>query len=387
MLIWTFRGQASIVFCMVEKLAKKLVDRAKALGFDVVKITPAQLPQLTGQRLEDFIQADWHGDMQWLPETLERRKTPTAMWPDAVSAIVLGANYGPETDPLERLGQRTMGNISVYAHNRDYHDVIKGRLKQLAGWFAAQSGQEVKVFVDTAPLMEKPLAAQAGVGWQGKHTNLVSRDFGSWLFLGVILTTATLPTDPAEKDNCGQCTACIDICPTNAIPQAYKVDARRCISYLTIEYGGHIAPEFRKAIGNRIYGCDDCLAVCPWNKFAKTAQEAKFQARQALLEPELADLAKLDDKAFRKLFSGSPVKRIGRDRFVRNVLIAIGNSGDSQLSESAEALLSDSSVQVRAMAVWALRQLNKEELLSKLAVKYRQNETDKTVLAEWRGLT
>jgi len=341
------------------------------------------LPPLTGQRLEEFVEADWHGDMQWLPETLERRKTPTAMWPDAVSAIVLGANYGPEENPLQRLKQPSMGNISVYAHNRDYHDVIKGRLKQLAGWFVAQSGQEVKVFVDTAPLMEKPLAAQAGVGWQGKHTNLVSREFGSWLFLGVILTTADLPTDTAECDHCGQCTACIDICPTNAIPQPYKVDARRCISYLTIEYDGHIDRQFRKAIGNRIYGCDDCLAVCPWNKFAKTAKEAKFKARQELLEPELAELVQLDDAGFRKLFSGSPVKRIGRDRFVRNVLIAIGNSADASLSECVQHLLKDPSEQVRAMAVWALRELSNDEAINRLSKKYRANETDADVLAEW----
>ncbi|VAW02092.1 Iron-sulfur cluster-binding protein [hydrothermal vent metagenome] len=368
---------------MTEKLAKKLVNRAKSLGFDVVKITPAQLPPLTGQRLEEFVEADWHGDMQWLPETLERRKTPTAMWPDAVSAIVLGANYGPEENPLERLEQRSMGNISVYAHNRDYHDVIKGRLKQLAGWFAAQSGQEVKVFVDTAPLMEKPLAAQAGVGWQGKHTNLVSREFGSWLFLGIILTTADLPTDTAEGDHCGQCTACIDICPTNAIPRPYKVDARRCISYLTIEYDGHIDRQFRKAIGNRIYGCDDCLAVCPWNKFAKTAQEAKFKAREELLEPKLAELVKLDDSNFRKLFSGSPVKRIGRDRFVRNILIAIGNSGDRNLAADAQALLEDSSAQVRAMAVWAVQELSSTEATDQLGKEHRKNETDQNVLAEW----
>ncbi len=368
---------------MTEKPARKLVSRAKALGFDVVKITPAHLPALTGQRLAEFVESDWHGDMQWLPETLERRKTPTAMWPDAVSAIVLGANYGPEENPLERLEQRSMGNISVYAHNRDYHDVIKGRLKQLAGWFAAQSGQEVKVFVDTAPLMEKPLAAQAGIGWQGKHTNLVSREFGSWLFLGVILTTAKLPADAATSDNCGQCTACIDICPTNAIPQPYKVDARRCISYLTIEYDGHIDRQFRKAIGNRIYGCDDCLAVCPWNKFAKTAKEAKFKARQELLKPELAELVQLDDAGFRKLFSGSPVKRIGRDRFVRNVLIAIGNSGDESLSKYAQHLLNDPSVQVRAMAVWALRELGNDETVNRLSQKHRITEIDEDVLAEW----
>ncbi len=368
---------------MTEKFAKKLADRAQSLGFDVVRTTSADLPLLTGQHLQEFVEAKWHGTMKWMPETLERRKTPTSMWPDAVSAIVLAANYGPETDPLERLDNKTKGNISVYALNRDYHDVIKGKLKQLAGWIAAQNGHEVKVFVDTAPLMEKPLAAQAGVGWQGKHTNLVSREFGSWLFLGVILTTASLPANSASGDNCGQCQACIDICPTNAIPTPYKVDARRCISYLTIEFDGHIDQEFRKAIGNRIYGCDDCLAICPWNKFAKTSKEAKFKARPEIQDPELSDLAALDDASFRNLFSGSPVKRIGRDRFVRNVLIAVGNSGENSLSTSAEALLDDDSAQVRAMAVWALGELNDDGAMRKLKEKHQPGETDTDVLAEW----
>jgi len=372
---------------MTNILAQKLVDRAKMLGFDVVKFTEAQLPALTGERLEEFVVAEWHGSMNWLPETLERRKTPTAMWSGAVSAIVLATNYGPEIDPLERLDNKTAGNISVYALNRDYHDVVKGRLKQLAGWFAAESCGEVKVFVDTAPLMEKPLAAQAGVGWQGKHTNLVSREFGSWLFLGVILTTAKLPATPVSRDNCGQCNACIEICPTNAIPSAYKVDARRCISYLTIEYDGHIAAEFRKAIGNRIYGCDDCLAICPWNKFAQNAHEAKFKARDDLIAPELADLARLNDQAFRKMFSGSPVKRIGRDRFIRNVLIAIGNSGEAELSDTAKGLLKDPSAPVRAMAVWALKQLTASEVFYQLSAQYQPDETDKNVLSEWENAT
>lgn len=368
---------------MTETLAKNLLNRAQSLGFDVMRITRAELPVLTGQRLQSFVEAERHGSMNWMPETLERRKTPTAMWADAVSAIVLGTNYGPESNPLDRLEQRSIGNISVYALNRDYHDVIKGRLKQLAGWFAAKSGEDVKVFVDTAPLMEKPLAGQAGVGWQGKHTNLVSREFGSWLFLGVILTTAELPTNDASSDNCGQCNACIDICPTKAIPAPYQVDARRCISYLTIEYDGHIDLEFRRSIGNRIYGCDDCLAVCPWNKFAKTAAEAKFKAREDLLEPKLEDLVTFDDTAFRKMFSGSPVKRIGRDRFVRNVLIAIGNSGKPELSVSAEALLDDSSVQVRAMAVWAVKTLSDGNVFQRLSEKHLPNEQDSAVRAEW----
>ena len=370
---------------MTEKLARNLFQRAKILGFDVVKITAAELPKLTGERLEEFVKADWHGDMNWMPDTLERRKTPTAMWPQAVSAIVLATNYGPESNPLDRLQLKSKGNISVYALNRDYHDVVKGKLKQLASWFASQSGHEVKVFVDTAPLMEKPLAAQSGLGWQGKHTNLVSREFGSWLFLGTILTTAKLPYSKPCRDNCGNCSACISICPTKAIPQPYKVDARRCISYLTIEYDGHIAPEFRKAIGNRIYGCDDCLATCPWNKFAKTANETKFKPRAELLEPELSVLARLDDAGFRKLFSASPVKRIGRDRFVRNVLIAIGNSGDKTLIKCAENLLGDACVQVRAMAVWAIKQLGSDELAADLKKACLKTETDSIVRAEWRA--
>jgi len=368
---------------MTEKLAQRLVDRGKALGFDVIKFTKADLPALTGERLQEFVEAEWHGSMKWMPETLERRKTPTAMWSGAVSAIVLATNYGPEINPLDRLDNKTTGNISVYALNRDYHDVVKGRLKQLAGWLASESDCDVKVFVDTAPLMEKPLAAQAGVGWQGKHTNLVSREFGSWLFLGVILTTAKLQSSPVSRDNCGQCNACIDICPTKAIPEPYKVDARRCISYLTIEYDGHIPQEFRKAIGNRIYGCDDCLAICPWNKFAQNARETKFKARDDLIAPQLADLAVLDDASFRKLFSGSPVKRIGRDQFIRNVLIAIGNSGEAGLSDTATSLLDDPCPQVRAMAVWALQQLNSPEVFNRLKVKYQADETDKNVLSEW----
>ena len=368
---------------LATKLTEKLFDRAKTIGFDDIKITDAGLPEIVGAHLQEFVEAQWHGDMKWMPDTLKRRKTPTAMWDGAVSAIVLASNYGPEINPLERLKNKTEGNISVYALNRDYHDVLKGKLKQLAGWFASYSGEEVKVFVDTAPLMEKPLAAQAGIGWQGKHTNLVSRSFGSWLFLGVILTSARLATTSASHDNCGHCSACIDICPTNAIPAPYKLDARRCISYLTIEFAGHIPLEFRPAMGNRIYGCDDCLAICPWNKFAQQANEAKFTAREDLIAPQLADLAQLDDKSFRQMFSGSPVKRIGRDRFVRNVLIAIGNSGDTELSNAAERLISDNSPQVRAMAIWALLQLNNTEVTRHLKDKYMASETNAEVQKEW----
>jgi len=273
---------------------------------------------------------------------------------------MLGLNYGPDRDPLESLARKSSATISVYARNRDYHDLVKGKLKRLASRFAAQTGSDVKVFVDTAPLMEKPLAAAAGIGWQGKHTNLVSRQFGSWLFLGAILTGIALPPDEAETDHCGSCRACLDICPTGAFPAPYRLDARRCISYLTIENKGPIPREFRKAIGNRVYGCDDCLAVCPWNKFARETHEAKLAARDDLVAPPLAELARLDDAAFRARFSGSPVKRIGRDRFLRNVMIAIGNSGDAALVRDAASAIADPSPLVAGAAVWALGELDPE---------------------------
>jgi epoxyqueuosine reductase len=295
--------------------------------------------------------------MAWLETTLERRAHPKAMWPGARSAIVLGVNYGPDADPLTVLEQRDRAAISVYAQGDDYHELIKKRLKALARWLAAETGCGLKVFVDTAPLMEKPLAQAAGVGWQGKHTNLVSRGFGSWLFLGSILTDSELATDAPEADHCGACSACLDICPTKAFPAPYQLDARRCISYLTIEHAGPVPTEFRAAMGNRIYGCDDCLAVCPWNKFARDSREAALHARDALRAPPLSELVGLDDAAFRALFAKSPVKRIGRDRFVRNVLYAIGNSGDAGLADAARARLDDDSDVVRDAARWALDQL------------------------------
>jgi epoxyqueuosine reductase len=297
---------------------------------------------------------------------------------------MLGVNYGPDENPLDILKQRTRGAISVYAQGDDYHDVIKKRLKALARWLVANSGGEVKVFVDTAAVMEKPLAQAAGLGWQGKHTNLVSREFGSWLFLGAIFTELDLPRDAADGDHCGSCQACLDICPTAAFPAPYKLDARRCISYLTIEHKGPIPREFRKAIGNRIYGCDDCLAVCPWNKFAQTGRETKLAARDELRAPSLADLARLDDAAFRARFTKSPVKRIGRDRFIRNVLIAIGNSNDEALTIEAERLVEDASPLVRGAAVWALSQLMGQGEFSSLAAKLIDTESDETVRAEWR---
>jgi epoxyqueuosine reductase len=322
--------------------------------------------------------------MAWLAANPERRTDPRILWPGVRSVIMFGVNYGPDESPLAILQQRTRGAISVYAQGDDYHDVIKKRLKALGRWLAAASGCEVKVFVDTAAVMEKPLAQAAGIGWQGKHTNLVSRQFGSWLFLGAIFTASNLPRDEAEVDHCGSCQACLDICPTSAFPAPYKLDARRCISYLTIENKGPIPREFRKAIGNRIYGCDDCLAVCPWNKFAQAGHEARLAAREDLRAPDLADLARLDDAAFRARFAKSPVKRVGRDRFIRNVLIAIGNTNDGALAVEAERLLADASALVRGAAVWALSQLLGREEFAALASRTASTERDETVRAEWR---
>ena len=323
--------------------------------------------------------------MAWLKDEADRRGRPNALWPEAASVVMVGLNYGPTEDPLALLAERSRGAISVYARHRDYHDLIKGRLKVLAGRFKARTGSEVKVFVDTAPLMEKPLAAAAGLGWQGKHTNLVSRTFGSWLFLGAILTGMELPPDTPETDHCGTCRACLDICPTNAFPAPYQLDARRCISYLTIEHDGPIPHEFRRAIGNRIYGCDDCLAACPWNKFARTTHEIKLKARDDLIAPALADLAALDDAAFRAHFSGSPVKRIGRNRFLRNVLIAIGNSRNPALVKAARRHLDDPSSQVRGAAVWALRELLPAAEFAAATAHRRAVEQDPDVAAEWAG--
>jgi epoxyqueuosine reductase len=325
--------------------------------------------------------------MTWMAETFERRSDPRQLMGDAKSIIMLGLNYGPATDPLAALSRPETGAISVYARHRDYHDVIKGKLKELAVFLAVAARPEeadVKVFVDTAPLLEKPLAARAGLGWQGKHTNLVSRDFGSWLFLGAILTDLELPPDQPESDHCGQCRACLDACPTGAFPAPYQLDARRCISYLTIEHQGPIPQEFRSAIGNRIYGCDDCLAVCPWNKFASQGREAKLTARADLDAPPLAELARLDDASFRAFFAGGPIKRIGRARFLRNVMIAIGNSNDLALAAVAEERLDDETPLVRGAAVWALARLLSRKELSCLASERREQERDAAVIEEWR---
>ena len=358
-----------------------LAAQARAQGFDIIGITRPDALAAEKGRLAAFLAEGAHGDMDWLANNPERREDPRVLWPQARSVIMLGLNYGPDENPLAALASKSSGNISVYARGDDYHDVVKPRLKAIARWLLAQAGGDVKVFVDTAALMEKPLAVAAGLGWQGKHTNLVSRELGSWLFLGAILTTLELPVDEPEADHCGSCRACLDACPTDAFPAPYRLDARRCISYLTIEHKGPIPHEFRHAIGNRIYGCDDCLAVCPWNKFAQAGRETKLAARAALVAPSLAELAELDDAAFRAMFSKSPVKRIGRDRFVRNVLIAIGNSGDEALGPSAERLLSDPSPLVRGAAVWALARLAPEGFA---ALAYQRNgESDPEVIEEW----
>ncbi|CAN5862233.1 tRNA epoxyqueuosine(34) reductase QueG [soil metagenome] len=366
---------------MTTSTSELIAAKACELGFDACRVARVDEAWAAGGRLLEFIDHGRHGEMEWMATTAERRAHPNAMWGGARSAIMLGVNYGPETNPLEALAHRDRGVISAYAQGDDYHELIKGRLKQLASWLAAKFGGELKVFVDTAPLMEKPLAARAGLGWQGKHTNLVSREFGSWLFLGSILTELDLAPDAPEIDHCGSCQACLDICPTKAFPAPYQLDARRCISYLTIELKGPIPREFRAALGNRIYGCDDCLAVCPWNKFAETAREQRLHARDALKAPGLQELAGLDDASFRALFSKSPVKRIGRERFVRNVLYAVGNSGDAALAEVAQRLLADPSPLVRGAAVWALGRLLNAKAFE--ALRLRQAESDPDVLAEW----
>jgi epoxyqueuosine reductase len=336
-------------------------DKALALGFDAVGFCDAELGPEARERLGAFLAAGQHGDMGWLAAHPDRRAHPRALWAEARSVIALGLSYAPGADPLATLQEPGRGNISVYARNRDYHDVVKGMLKHLAQFVVSRFGPGVKVFVDTAPVMEKPLAARAGVGWQGKHTNLVSRAHGSWLFLGEIYTTLDIPPDEPHEDRCGTCTRCLSVCPTNAFPSPYRLDATRCISYLTIEHAGQIPLELRPLLGNRIYGCDDCLAVCPWNRFARATPHAKLQAREDLTAPRLAELAALDDAGFRTRFAGSPIKRIGRDRFVRNVLIAIGNSGDASLAFAAEQLLTDPNPVVAEAAEWACRRLRARE--------------------------
>lgn len=365
-------------------LKSALLVEARALGFDAINITRPDTIVASGERLMMFLADGRHGDMDWLQTTAERRRDPRALWPDAKSLIMLGISYAPQGDPLDALARTSQGVISVYAQGKDYHDVVKARLKALARWLHATSGKDVKVFVDTAPLMEKPLAQAAGLGWQGKHTNLVSRTHGSWLFLGAIACVVELEPDTAEDDHCGSCRRCLDVCPTQAFPAPYQLDARRCIAYLTIEHKGHIDRAFRSAIGNRVFGCDDCLSVCPWNKFAEASREAKFAAVEGAVLPPLGELLALDEEGFRSRFRGTPVKRTGRERFLRNVLIAAGNSHDPTLVEPVRQHLGSTSPLVRAMAVWALQQLLSDEDIDVLRAEALAGESDADVVAEWQ---
>lgn len=369
-----------------EALKRAFVERAKQIGFDTIRITAPDSIPLAPERLKAWLEAGHHGSMDWMVETAERRADPRTLWPEVRSIILLGVNYGPTSDPLAALSQKDCGSISIYARNRDYHDVIKGRLKEIAGFLAARTSSDVKVFVDTAPVMEKPLAEAAGLGFQGKHTVIVSREFGNWLFLGAIFTTAELPVDEPERNHCGSCRRCLDICPTKAFPAPFQLDARRCISYLTIEHKGHIPEELRPGIGNRIFGCDDCLAVCPWNKFAQASREVKLMQRDDLAALPLSELARLDDPSFRARFSGTPIKRTGRDRFIRNVLIAIGNSGNADLADEAVRLLKDPSPLVRAMAVWAIGRLLPHDAIVSIGAEHFTHESDADVRGEWNRL-
>lgn len=359
----------------------RLAEQARALGFDAIGVASATAPWPAGARLEQFLDAGRHGDMAWMARP--ERAHPNVLWTEARTAILIGQSYAPNDDALALLKHKDQGLVSAYAARRDYHDVIKGKLKTLATWLAREIGGDVKVFVDTAPLMEKPLAARAGLGWQGKHTNLVSRSHGSWLLLGAILTNAEIEPDVEHDDHCGSCRACLDICPTDAFPAPYQLDARRCLAYLTIEHKGQIPWEFRAALGNRVFGCDDCLAVCPWNKFAAASNEARLSMREDLRTAPLAELAALDEPAFRARFAGTPVKRTGRDRFVRNVVCAIGNSDDISLADAAERLLGDDSPLVRGMAVWALSRLLDAPAFARLKSSYAMSEADEGVRQEW----
>jgi epoxyqueuosine reductase len=361
----------------------RLREQALAEGFDDFGVVGADIAPHPGERLHEFLALDRQGDMTWLADKASWRQHPNSLWPEARSIIMLGLNYGPETDPMAGLTQRSQGVISTYARRKDYHDVVKKKLKRLARWLISEHGGDVKVFVDTAPVMEKPLAELAGLGWQGKHTNLLSREFGSWLFLGSIFTTLSIPEDDQTEGSCGSCRACLDICPTDAFPAPYQLDARRCISYLTIETRTHIERELRPLIGNRIYGCDDCLAVCPWNKYAQTAHEVALAQRPELEAPRLLDLVALDDQEFRSLFTGSPIKRLGRNRFIRNVLIAIGNSADGQYQTAVQNLLEDPSPIIRVAAIWALARISTAAIFDSHKQALSRYETDPDVIEEW----
>ena len=364
-------------------MKERIRTKAKEEGFDAVGFAQAELGFREKARLEAFVSLGQHGDMTWMSDHLERRKDPRTLWPDVRSVIAVAMNYGPKVNPLDDLRSINRANISVYARNKDYHNVIKKRLKKLGRWLGKEFDCDLKVFVDTAPILEKPLGQAAGIGWQGKHSNLVNQSFGSWLFLGEIFTTLKLDPDEMEVDHCGSCTKCLDICPTNAFPEPYMLDASRCISYLTIEHKGHIPLEYREKMGNRIYGCDDCLAVCPWNKFSRMASEAAFIPREDLNLPLLEDFLNLDDSLFRKKFSGSPIKRIGRDRFIRNVLIALGNSSIKAPSIDLLNLLNDPSSLVRAMCVWVLGRILPINEMKELSTQHLKSEMDKTVREEW----
>ena len=368
----------------MSNLHEQIKSKALELEFDAIGFCEADLPESVTKHLHEFIDKGRHGSMNWLAETSYRRSHPRNMWKSAMTAIVLGCNYGPENNPLEVLHNKNIGNISVYAQNKDYHKWVKGRLKNLAGWIVSKTKGQVKVFVDTAPLMEKPLAEISKIGWVGKHTNLVSLDFGSWLFLGVILLDLDIihEKNKIQKSNCGTCSQCIDICPTKAFVAPYKLDANKCISYLTIEHKTHIPREFRALIGNRIYGCDDCLAVCPWNKYAKISNNMSFIPREDLKKPSLESLSLLSDEDFRKYFSGSPIKRIGRNQFIRNVLIAMGNSSNKSLVKNIINLLGDNSSIVRLSAVWALGQLCKNSFFLEMNKRVKE-EKEQEVINEW----
>ncbi len=345
----------------MDDLKARLITRALDEGFVMARVCrPDAVPDVP-DRLGAFLEAGYHGQMGWMERRVEWRSDPSALWPEARSIVMLAESYTPEFDPMDRLAWRDRGVISVYAQHRDYHDLVKKRLKRLGRWLIDEAGGEIKVFVDTAPVPEKALGQAAGLGWQGKHTNLVSRDWGNWAFLGSIFTTLELAPDDPEIDHCGSCRACLDICPTDAFPAPYQLDARRCISYLTIEHHGPVDEALRPLLGNRIYGCDDCLAVCPWNKFAVAASDHRYAARDALVSPHLLELAQLTDTEFRALFSGSPIKRIGRNRFVRNVLYAIGNSGQPALSEVAQRLCEDPDATVADAARWAVTRLTQTD--------------------------
>ena len=366
-----------------DSLPSALRREARALGFERLGIAPARLPAEAGRGLDAYLEAGHHGSMAWMAETRARRRDPQALWPEARSVLALAISYRPEGSPLASLERPLDATLSVYARRRDYHDVVKPKLKRLARWLVARAGGEVKVFVDTAPLMEKPLAQQAGLGWQGKHSNLLGRDLGNWVFLGFVLTSLDLPADRPETSHCGSCRACLDVCPTDAFPAPYRLDARRCISYLTIEHGGPIPRRFRQALGNRVFGCDDCLAVCPWNKFAVAAREAKLAVREALQAPSLLELASLDEPAFRARFAGTPVKRCGHARFLRNLLLALGNSGRPEALAAVVPRLDDAAPLVRGAAVWALSRLDRRRFCRE-AARRLPAERDPAVSAEWR---